>query len=199
MSHSPLLPLIRRLDSPDFAEQDPRSEASPLTQPLVGDLLVAFAFPLPGGLQWLTRGQFRELGLSEGDLRKQSQDFFLQSLSQLKGQPLKASQLGLEFEETLLTTLRVGNQHEASLLLLEHVWNQLADQLQDEVVVAIPSEERLMFTGLQNSTGLLAMARLAAQAFQESGPKALSPDLFIWRAGWQPLASPLSALAQNPA
>lgn len=198
MNYSNLLPLVRRRDSPDFAGQDKGSEASPVTQPLVGELLVAFAFALPGGLQWLTRGQFQQLGLTEDELRQQSQEFFLKGLSQLKGQPLRGTVLGLGPDETLLTTLKIGNSREASLLLLEHVWNQLGDQLQDEVVVAVPSEDRLMFTGLKNSTGLLTMARLAEQAFRDSGSRALSPDLLVWRQGWTPLDSAVTAGDSQP-
>lgn len=146
-------------------------------QPLVGDLMLTYT----DGSQLLTRAQLAELGLTEAALFELSLTNLSKVLTSLTGQAVSGSRFGLEVEGPVFTTLKVGHGLEACLLLLSHVWNELAAGVSGELVVGVPGRDRIMFTSSDNIVGQMAMRKLIETAYQDAGGHALSQELFVWR------------------
>ena len=152
-------------------------EGEILRRPLVGELILAYW----DGSQLLTYAQLAELGLSEETLFDLAVNNLSQRLTSLRGQVVRGAQFGLEEEGPVFTTLKVGQDLEACLLLLSHVWNKLAAGMTGELVVGVAGRDRIMFTSSDHVVGQLAMRKLMEAAHAQAGAHALSQELFVWR------------------
>jgi hypothetical protein len=81
--------------------------------------------------------------------------------------------------------IKLDNQHEASLLLLDELWDpptRVAD-VDGETIAAVPSRNRLVLTGSKTRGGLVELRRTIAQTSDQS----LSPEVFVRHDRmWQP-------------
>lgn len=153
------------------------------SHPLVGDLSVVF---VADGAAPLTRAQFEALAVTPEALLSASVSNLDQRLVKLTGQEVSGLKFGLETDRPVFTSLKVGQELEACLLLLPHVWDQLATRLSGELVVGVPGSDRIMFTSSDHFEGQLAMRKLLEAAYEHAGPRALSRELLVWRqAAWQ--------------
>lgn len=79
---------------------------------------------------------------------------------------------------------RLDGQHEASLLLLDELWDpptRISDP-EGELIAIVPARDTLMFTG---SEAMGAVEELRAAL--DTGYEMLSPEIFVRRGGtWQP-------------
>jgi len=167
-------------------------------RPLVGELMLAYS----DGSQLLTRAQLAELGLTDEALFELAVDNLSNRLTSLKGQEVSGAKFGLEEEGPVFTTLKVGQDLEACLLLLSHVWNELAARVTGDLVVGVPGRDRIMFTSSDNVVGQMAMRKLMDAAYEQAGVHALSQELFVWRnpglkevnpiGTWQVFSEPVS-------
>ena len=169
-----ILPQIQRADSVQ--------EASIYRQPLAGNLVVTFA---PHEGPTLTTSQVDDgkalLELARATLERR--------LTSLTGQKVSGVRFGLERDQTVFTSLKVGGGLESSLLLLPHVWDQLSNDLSGALVVGVPGQDRVIFTSSDHYEGQLALRKLVEAAFEHAGPQALSKQLFVWRGGtWEVFA-----------
>ncbi|MFN8609671.1 MAG: hypothetical protein U0931_19180 [Vulcanimicrobiota bacterium] len=153
------------------------------TQPLVGNLRVTF---------WgedstpLSQAGFEALASDPKTLLEASVENLDRRLTTLTGQEVSGLKFGLESDRPVFTSLKVGQELEACLLLLPHVWDQLAQRVSGELVVGVPGTDRIMFTSSDHFEGQLAMRKLLEAAYEHAGPRALSQDLLVWRQGaWQ--------------
>lgn len=75
--------------------------------------------------------------------------------------------------------VKLDGQHEASLLLLDELWDPPTRILDPdgEIVVALPGRSRVVFSGTTARAGLAGLRALLAEA----GDRALSPELFVRR------------------
>lgn len=166
-----ILPQVQRSDSVQ--------QASIYRQPLVGELVVTFA-PTEGPP--LTTAQVED-GTA---LLERARATLERRLTSLTGQKVSGLKFGLETDQTVFTSLKVGGGLESSLLLLPHVWDQLAQELSGDLVVGVPGQDRVVFTSSDHYEGQLAMRKLLEAAFEHAGTRALSTDLFVWRGGaWE--------------
>ena len=78
--------------------------------------------------------------------------------------------------------LVAGGNYEASLLLLDHVWNGGSLKVQGEIVIGVPARDLLLVTGSENQRGLARIREIAAEVVAES-PYALTRELFVYRKG----------------
>ncbi|MBS2036241.1 hypothetical protein JST97_14720 [bacterium] len=153
------------------------------SQPLVGELLVVF---VDDGANPLTRTEFETLKVAPEALMGASLDNLERRLTKLTGQEVSGLKFGLDSDRPVFTSLKVGQGLEASLLLLPHVWQQLATRVSGDLLVGVPGTDRIMFTGSEDFEGQLAMRKLADAAYEHAGSLALSRDLLVWReSGWQ--------------
>jgi hypothetical protein len=118
----------------------------------------------------------------ERDVERQQRDaLHEQALANLRGYTARRK---LRFEmKASLHAVRLDGQHDASLLLLDELWDpptRVAD-VSGELVAAIPARNVLLFTGSLVPNGL----RDLRAAILRTSDRALSPELFVRRdGGW---------------
>ena len=174
---------------PRIHHQSALPEGELFRQPLVGDLMVGYS----DGSQLLTRTQLAELGLTDEALLELAVSNLSNRLTTLTGQVVSGARFGLEEEGPVFTSLKVGQDLEACLLLLPHVWDELAARGTGELVVGVPGRDRIMFTSSDNIVGQMAMRKLMEAAYEHAGAQALSQELFVWRnASWQVFSEPVT-------
>ena len=125
-------------------------EETPVTEPLVGDLLVTYALDLPEMFQMVSGHDLQKLGLSPEQLRSIAID-------NLKHQ---IGEVGHEGEPPGLQ-LVVGNDLEACLLLVDGVWESLAQSVPGEMVVGVPARDVLLVTSSDPARGAVDVLREA--------------------------------------
>lgn len=168
---------------PRIQHQDSLAQGEVFSQPLAGPLRVTFAVEEEPAL---TSAQVQELGLESAALLQHSLENLGRRLTSLTGQEVSGIKFGLETDRPVFTSLKVGHGLESCLMLLPHVWDQLASRLTGELVVGVPGRDRIMFTSSDHIEGQLAMRKLLDAAYEHAGAGALSRELFVWRAGaWQ--------------
>ena len=149
---------------------------APVVEPLLADLVVTYAFDLPGLFRMVNELDCSQLGLSLDSLRDTA-------LTNMRD---KAEGV-LPVWDAPLMRLALGGQLEPSMLLLREFWNCLATNVPGEVVVALPAPNALLVSSTEAVGG--GASRLRSElglAIQPS--KALSQHLLVWRDGlWEVL------------
>lgn len=80
---------------------------------------------------------------------------------------------------------------ESSLLLVDHLWEQIGPQLAGELIAAVPSRDTLAVTGSQVPGGIAALTRCADAVWQQSTTHSLTRSLLIRHGpSWQLLPLP---------
>ena len=138
---------------------------------LAGDLLVMYAFDLPGRFGFVARRHCEALGLEAGDLRALS----VRNLVQRRSKP--------QIKETdRVIMLILDGGLEASLLLVDMLWDQLAPKIPGDLIAAVPSRDTLAVTGTGLEGGV-AVLNHAVRKFWDRprrDPKLLlTPSLLI--------------------
>jgi uncharacterized protein YtpQ (UPF0354 family) len=142
-----------------------------IVEDLNAELVILYAEDRPTSIRYLTPQTLEESGFA----RKQLRALAVENLRTLVAEP-KVN------KGPLFSTISIGGDYEASLLLFDDLWTSPTIRVDGEIVVAVPSRELLMFTGSHNSAGIAAMRENAAKAWRES-PYRLTDALFAYRNG----------------
>src|SRR5207244_138277 len=91
----------------------------PVTQPFVADLMITYAFDMPGLFPAVSAHDLRELALTQDELHEIAMANLRRQFPQ---------EVGFEGEPPILM-LVTGNELEACALLMDDVWNSLAAEV----------------------------------------------------------------------
>jgi uncharacterized protein YtpQ (UPF0354 family) len=153
----------------EFLNQVPRG-GSVKAEHLVADLWIVYAEDSPQSLRYLPG----DISTTLPELRQRAIRYLRSALPSVQrhgGGPCYM--------------LTAGGNFEASLLLLNEIWDQQAKQVKGELVAAAPSRDVVMFTGSDSPAGL-AELRTAVHRIHSSGSYPVSETLLVWRHGsWQ--------------
>lgn len=144
----------------------------PVTEPLVADLLVTYAFDLPDMFKMASVSDLQRLSIEPVELRRLA-------LTNLRKQ---LPQIGVA-EEPPLKRIVTGQDLEACSLLARSFWEDLAREVPGELVVAVPSRNVVLFCGSQTEGGLGAIQALAEAIRGQEPVHGLSEHLLTWRDG----------------
>ena len=144
----------------------------PYTEPLVADLLVTYAFDLPGMFQMASGAAIRELGIRPEEARGIA-------VANLKRQ---LPEIGFA-EHGPVSRIVTGENLEACTLLAETFWDQIAAETDGEVVVSVPSRDVVLFCGSNSADGIAVLRAIAAEVLQEETTHGLTERLLVRRAG----------------
>lgn len=72
-----------------------------------------------------------------------------------------------------------GGDHEAGSLCLDSVWQWCSDQLQDNLVVAVPAKDIVMMVPASDSEQITALKKMVLEYF-ETGDRLLTNQLFLF-------------------
>jgi uncharacterized protein YtpQ (UPF0354 family) len=155
----------------ELREIGPRPEDMPITEPLVGDLIVTYAFDRPENFQMVSPDDCKKLGIGPGQLRAIA-------VANLRKQ---IQNIGREGEPPLLK-LVVGGDMEACVLLLDDIWQALAGKIPPEIVVGVPTRDVLLVTTTASTKGGLEMLRDAVrEAHGRATRHSLTQQLLVRR------------------
>ncbi len=174
-----IVPVIKRAipDPADDAIALP-PEFLPISDSLVGELIILYAFDLPGHFEYLSEHHCKTLGIHPASLRKLS----VRNLTRRRAKPeiLRPSDA--------INMLRLDGDLEASLLLVDHLWPQAARAIAGEIVAAVPSRDVLAITGTGITGGVDTLRWAVDRAWQRpTNPKlVLTRSLLVRRSdSWQ--------------
>jgi uncharacterized protein YtpQ (UPF0354 family) len=155
---------------------------TPVTEPLVGELLVTYAFDLPDTFQMFCPRDCQRLGLSPNQVRA----IAVANLQRQLGD------IGFAGEPPLIK-LVVGGNLEACLLLVDDIWQSLAGKFPPEIVVGVPSRDVLLVTTTASTKGGLQLLRDAVRkAHGQETTHALTRHLLIRKGNkWEVFDGPI--------
>ncbi len=144
---------------------------TPVTEPLVGELIVTYAFDLPETFQMVCPHDCQRLGIAPGQIRAIA-------VANLKRQ---LGNIGYQGEPPLVRMI-VGGNLEACLLLVDDIWQSLASKIPPEIVIGVPARDVLLVTTTASTRGGLQMLRDAVKgAYGSETTHALTLQLLVRR------------------
>jgi uncharacterized protein YtpQ (UPF0354 family) len=171
LDSSVILPLIKRAEPEGAGGSSPLSWPVgdiPIAEELAGELHVFYGFDLPGAFRLVSRRDCTRMQLDAGDLRPLA----VRNLTRRRARPqVKQAPAAAMF-------VLDGNL-ESSLLLVDHLWEQISPQLPGELIAAVPSRDTLAVTGSQVPGGIAALTRCAEAVWQQSTIHPLTRSLLI--------------------
>jgi uncharacterized protein YtpQ (UPF0354 family) len=176
-----ILPLIKRIEPEGmYPSADVPDTDLPITEQLAGGLLVAYVFDMPGMFRYLSAGTCSLLHLTIGDLRPLA----VRNLTRRRARPqIKAAPTG--------AMLVLDSDLEASLLLVDHLWEQIGTQLPGDLIAAVPSRDTLFVASSQEPGGTAALTRAVDAVWRKSEDRLLLTRSLLIRDGksWSPFTS----------
>lgn len=152
-----------------LGEMDIPPNELPFTEPLVADLLVAYAFDLPGMFQMIRKADLELFDLTPSELR-------LIAVRNLRRQ---ITDIKTEGQGTPVVMLTAGGDLGACLLLIDEVWKDLSVQLPGEIVVAVPTRGIILVTSSDWPDGLALMRELTDGALERETKHRLTDQFLI--------------------
>jgi len=145
------------------------------TEPLVADLLVAYAFDLPDLFQMVTHDDLKELEIPRGEVREIA-------LANLKRQMPKIGVADADSYFRIVT----GENLEACVLLASKFWDNTAAKTEGAVVAAVPSRDILLYCSSDSAAGIEFLRALAKEITDTGETHTLSKHLLTWSNGkWE--------------
>jgi len=129
----------------------------PLTQPLAGDLVVAYAIELPGMFRMMNRADLASFGLS------------LDALHAVAVANVRRKVTPRVSTQPPVLYIKTGDDLEACVLLLDEVWSALQPQVPGELVALPVSRDILLITSSTSSRGLQLAREVQVQAWNSDG------------------------------
>jgi uncharacterized protein YtpQ (UPF0354 family) len=136
------------------------------------ELIILYAEDTPKNMRYLIPDDLAQLKLERKDLRQLACANLRRLLPKIETHSYD--------DGTYMLT--VDGNYEASLILLEEIWNSGEIKVDGEIVVAIPSRDLLMVAGSNNREGLQRLNSEALHAVRAT-PYHLVPTLFVHRNG----------------
>jgi uncharacterized protein YtpQ (UPF0354 family) len=140
-------------------------------EPFNDSLIIVYVEDNPKSVRYLTPKDVVDAGINRGELR----DLAVNNLKRLLPKIEAHGANGFFM-------LTAGGDYEASLLLLDGIWNSRQFQVAGEYVVAVPTRDVLLVTGTEEKEGVMKIREMAAD-IAAKGSYHLTPELFVYRAG----------------
>lgn len=135
------------------------------------DLIVLYAEDSPKNIRYLVTKDLEVAKIDRAELRKLACENLSRLLPKIKHHGTNG-----------LYMLTAGGDYEASLLLLDSVWNGGQMDVTGDLVVAIPTRDLLLATGSRNPQGIEKMKQMADEAFGRFAYR-LTRKLLVYRNG----------------
>lgn len=131
-------------------------EQMPLMQVLCGDLLIAYAFDLPGRLRMATAADIEAVGVTKDELHAVT----FRNLVRTAPDPQYSCRDGVHL-------MQVDQQSEASMLVIDGLWDMLQPQLKGPLLASVPRRDRLLICDGADAQAVQALRRQTAEYFDE--------------------------------
>ncbi len=169
--------IVPRIKAPAFLStlqslQIP-DDQMPVTEPLIGELLVTYSFDLPDMFQMVTKSDLERLGLSLEQAREIAIDNLHTQMPQIGSASIS--------EDAPFQQIVTGDNLEACTLLAAPFWDQLAEAMGSDVVVVAPHRDAVFFTSVDSEEGVVFLRELAKTAMADGDTHSLSEQMMVWR------------------
>ena len=147
------------------------AKLSQFFEPYNTDLFIVYAEDSGKNIRYFSEDVLKDLGIKREELRSMAVKNLRRILPkiELHGGP-----------DVFMMT--AGGDYEASLLLLDSIWQSDQIKVKGETVVAIPARDTLLITGSKNKEGI-KIVRATAAKLATDAPYRLTTNLFVYRNG----------------
>ena len=149
-------------------------DASPIYKDWLGNLKIFYAIDQGDSVSLIMQEELPE-GYSVQDIHKISSQNLENNIE------YHFNKLNFEGGYGLLA----DGDYEASSIILDNIWNWISDELEDDIIVGIPTKDLVMMTPLSDTNGIINLASAISDVF-EDGDHLLSKSLFYYSKtdGW---------------
>lgn len=155
-----------------FSEDDPL-----VAEPWVANLWLLYALDWPDRIQYLRESDLASLGIE----REKLHGVALENFAIAAKETLEIEGVGPIF------MLALDGSYESSVLLLDSLWKEVEEQLEGQIVAAVPVRDVVAFTTLEEPEAVLRLRLFAVKA-AEQGSYPITTRLITRRGGkWQAL------------
>lgn len=176
-----IVPLIKRAEPQRGAGVDLPEHSVPIMEPLTGDLFVGYVLDLEDSFQYVSRTTCDDLGVAVEELRSVA----VRNLIHRRPKPeIKQGPLGVGFV--------LDGDLEASLLLVDLLWDQIDPQIPGDLIAAVPTRDVLMVTGSDVTGGTDALSSAITRVWGRSEERLLLTRSLLSRrdGSWHLLDTP---------
>jgi uncharacterized protein YtpQ (UPF0354 family) len=176
--------VIKGQQSPSDDDIPLPPESDLMSDALVGDLKIFYAFDMPGYFRYVSERDRKALELDPGGLRGLS----VRNLIKRRGKPeiLRPSDAAL--------MLKLDGGLESSLLIVDRLWPHLAHGMPGETIVAAPNRDVLVVSGTEVTGGVETLRRAIKRIWENPNPnrkQLLTRSLLVRRGdSWQVFERP---------
>jgi uncharacterized protein YtpQ (UPF0354 family) len=143
------------------------------SEPFVSDLVVMYAIDTPESIRTMAAEKVRALNIEPAKLRKLAIDNLLRKF------PEQKVQMGTNF-----SMLTIGGDYEASFLLCDYFWKDMAKRFGKCLVVGVPNRDILIFAAESNRKGVEQIRKLTKDGFAKNAYP-ISEKLLLYDGNWQ--------------
>jgi uncharacterized protein YtpQ (UPF0354 family) len=147
------------------------AEDEPVAHPFAADLVVLYAFNLPDRLQYVTQRELNAAGMTAAQLHAKAVENLPRHFQEITLKDLGEGMFGVT----------CGGVLEASLLLLEPLWDKLLPHLPGVPLAAVPARDLLFVIGSKQPQALKRMQQAAKVELQHAVLE--TSRLVFWREG----------------
>ncbi len=159
----------------------PGDDRAPIAVPFVGDLWTVVMVDAPQTMRLAHQDDLRTLGLSADDAIAVGRRNVVAALGPLRQRASEPKPGGYQ--------VVAGDAYDSSRLLDLDGWADFAAALNGNLVVAIPSAEKLMIGSGANATEIAAFSNLVQDAYRKA-ERQISSAVFKWTpTGWVPVST----------
>lgn len=176
ISESNIIPVIKdRIYLQQVIELTGQQENLPLHEPLVADYLVFYAADTEYSTAYPPESELRAAGIDTHNLRERAIENLRDRLPDIELHGAGPAYM-----------ITAGGDYEASLLLLDDVWDQLADEVEGELVAVAIARDFLLFTGSESPDGLQFLRDKAKELHESESSYLISQTLLVRKNGsWE--------------
>lgn len=172
-----IVPLVKGIgrSSGDAAALQLSADDSPVVRPFASDMVIMYAIDRPSHFEFVATREIKARQLSVEELH----DLAVANL------PSRVSQVEVHDLGGGLHGITAGGNLEASLLLVDTLWDQLAERLPGEPLAAVPARD-LLFTIGSGQPEAMALISSRARTGLAEKRHAISQSVLVRRGGrWQ--------------
>lgn len=140
----------------------------PIIKPICEDLMCMYAIDNDSSYELIQEDKLNELQINKDELHEIAMSNYRQLIS--KNMKAHGDTNGIMFT--------VNGNLEASLVLVDEIWDQLENQIGEEIVIAVPSRDVIIATGKSNRPMIDNFSQ-KAKTILEGGDHTLSKNWFI--------------------
>jgi uncharacterized protein YtpQ (UPF0354 family) len=172
-----IVPLVKGIGSSSGggAALQLSADDSPVMRPFASDMVIMYAIDRPSHFEFVPMREIKARQLSVEELHGMAVNNLPSRLSQVEVHDLGGGMHGIT----------AGGNLEASLLLVDSLWDQLAERLPGEPLAAVPARDVLFTIGSEQPN---AMELISSRARMDPVEKryAISQSVLVRRGGrWQ--------------